>query len=116
MPKAIIEASGEQTARSRVSDVARGAPWPARYPARTIRNDFFDQWDGREEELAADPAALAAYRDAIGRGELPPEPVWASQAIDLITGVSAAADIVAALGEQAEQALAVAAASLTARG
>ena len=44
VPKAIIEASGEQTARSRVSDVARGAPWPARYPARTIRNYFFDQW------------------------------------------------------------------------
>jgi nitronate monooxygenase len=115
VPKAIIEASGEQTTRSRVSDVARGAPWPARYPARTISNDFFDQWDGREEELAADPAALAAYRDAIGRGALPPEPVWASQAIDLITGMSAAADIVAALGEQAEQALAAAAASLTAR-
>jgi nitronate monooxygenase len=111
VPKAILEASGEQTARSRVSDVARGASWPARYPARTIRNDFFDQWHGREDELAADPVARQAYREAIDRGELPPDPVWASQAIDLITDVAAAGDIVASLGAQAEQVLA----GLTAR-
>jgi nitronate monooxygenase len=104
--KAIIEGSGEETERSRVSDIARGAPWPARYPARTIRNYFFDQWRGREDELAADPAAQQSYRDAIAAGALPPDPVWASQAIDLISEVSPASDIVAALGAQAEQALA----------
>lgn len=104
--KAIIEGSGEETERSRISDIARGAPWPARYPARTIRNYFFDQWRGREDELAGDPAAQQSYRDAIATGALPPDPVWASQAIDLISEVSPASDIVAALGAQAELALA----------
>jgi nitronate monooxygenase len=104
--KSIIESSGEDTARSRVSDIARGAPWPGEYPARTIRNAFFDQWLGREDELAADAHALQAYRDAVAAGELPAEPVWASEAIDLITDVSPAADIVAALAAQAEHALA----------
>jgi nitronate monooxygenase len=104
--KSIIESSGEDTARSRVSDIARGAPWPGRYPARTIRNAFFDQWLGREDELAANPQALQAYQDAIAGGELPADPVWASEAIDLITEVAPAADIVAALAAQAEQALA----------
>jgi nitronate monooxygenase len=103
--KAIIDAGGEDTERSRVSDIARGAPWPARYGARTIRNAFFDRWRGREDELAADAAARRAYQDAVARGE-PLETVWASEAIDLITTMSPAADLVAALAADAEQALA----------
>jgi nitronate monooxygenase len=106
VPKAIIEGSGEDTERSRVSDIARGAPWPSKYPARTLRNRFFDQWSGREDELAADPAARQAYLDAVATGGLPQEPVWASEAIDLITEMSPAADLVGALAAQAEEALA----------
>jgi nitronate monooxygenase len=45
----------------------------------------------------------------VARGELPPVPVWASEAIDLITGLVPAADLVAALAAQAEEALARAA-------
>jgi len=106
--KAIIEGSGEDTERSQVSDIARGAPWPARYPARTLRNPFFDQWRGREAELAADSAAQQAYRAAVARGDLPAT-VWASEAIDLITELSPAADLVGALAAEAEEALARAA-------
>ena len=107
--KAVIEHGGEDTERSRVSDIAMGAPWPAKYPARTLRNPFFDQWRGREDELAADPAARQAYREAVARGDLPQRPVWASEAIDLITEISPAADLVGALAAQAEEALARAA-------
>ena len=104
--EAILAGSGADTARSRVSDIARGAPWPARYPARTLRNAFFDRWLGREDDLVADGCAQQAYRDAVAAGELPAEPVWASEAIDLITEVSPAAEIVATLAAGAEQALA----------
>jgi nitronate monooxygenase len=104
--KAIIDGSGDDTERSRVSDIARGAPWPAKYGARTFRNSFFDQWRGRENELEADDAARQKYRDAIARGELPPDPIWASEAVDLITEMAPAAEIVAALSAQAEDALA----------
>ena len=107
--KAVIDHAGEDTERSRVSDIARGAPWPAKYPARTLRNAFFDQWRGREDELAADSAARQAYREAVARGDLPPDPVWASEAIDLITEISPAADLVGDLAAQAEEALATAA-------
>ncbi len=103
--KAIIEAGGEDTERSRVSDIARGSRWPARYPARTLRNDFFDRWRGREDELAADTAARRAYQDAVDSGDLL-ETVWAGEAIDLITTVTPAADLVAALAADAETALA----------
>ena len=104
--KAIIEGGGEDTERSRVSDIARGSSWPSRYAARTLRNPFFDRWRGREDELAADPAARREYADAVARGDLPPEPVWASEGIDLITGLAPAADLVAGLAAEAEQALA----------
>jgi nitronate monooxygenase len=106
--KAIVDGHGEDTARNRVHDILRGSPWPPRYPGRSLRDPFLDEWRGREEELAADPAARQAYRDAIGRGEVTPVPVWASQAIDLITGLVPAADLVALLAAQATRALAAA--------
>jgi len=107
--KAVIEHGGEDTERSRVPDIAMGAPWPAKYPARPLRNPFLDQWRGREEELAADPAAREAYHAAVARGDLPQSPVWASEAIDLITEITPAAELVGALAAQAEEALARAA-------
>jgi nitronate monooxygenase len=103
--KAVLEGGGEDTERSRVSDIARETPWPPKYPARTLRNPFFDQWRGREDELAADSAARQAYQAAVASGDLA-STVWASEAIDLITEVSPAADLVGALAAQAEEALA----------
>jgi len=104
--KAIIEGSGEDTERNRVLDIARGSRWPRRYSARALGHPFLDLWRGREAELAADPGARQAYRDGVARGDLPPRPVWASQAIDLITDLPSAADLVGTLAAQAEDALA----------
>lgn len=108
--KTIMDSGGEDTARSRVSDIVRGSAWPARYPARTIRTPFLDELLAREIELVSDPRAQDrardSYRRAVADGSLPPEPVWASEAIDLITQPSSAADIVAGLVAGAEQAIA----------
>jgi nitronate monooxygenase len=107
--KAIIEGLGADTERSTVLDIARGSAWPSKYPGRSLAHPFLDQWRGREGELAADEAAKQAYRDGVARGDLPPVPVWASEAIDLITGLIPAADLVGALAAGAEEALARAA-------
>ena len=105
--KAIVEGRGEDTERNRVLDIARGSRWPAEYPARTLGHPFLDQWRGREDELAADPeAARLAYQDGVARGDLPPQPVWAGEAVDLIGDLPPAADLVGALATQAEDALA----------
>ena len=103
--KTIIERSGDDTERSRVSDIARGIPWPSKYAARTLRNPFFDEWQGREEELAADSGAQRDYQEALARGESSLEPVWAGEGIDLITELTPAAELVAMLAAQAEEAL-----------
>jgi nitronate monooxygenase len=103
---AIMAGHGEDTERNTALDIARGSRWPLRYSARTLGHPFLDQWRGRENELAADPSARRAYEEGVANGDLPPRPVWASEAIDLINDRPPAAGLVGALAAQAEEALA----------
>jgi nitronate monooxygenase len=104
--KAILHGHGEDTERSRVLDIARNASWPARYTGRMLRNAFLDRWRGREEELEGDLAARDAYRHARELGDMSVVPVWASEAIDLISESFSATDIVIAMAREAEEAIA----------
>jgi nitronate monooxygenase len=103
--KAILEGRGQDTERSSVLDIARGSRWPSRYTARTLGHPFLDQWRGRETELAASPQAQQAYWADVTRGDVPPLPVWAGEAVDLVTDLRPAADLVVALAAQAEEAV-----------
>jgi nitronate monooxygenase len=103
--KAIVAGRGQDTERSSVLDIARGSRWPAKYTARTLGHPYLERWHGRETELAADPQAGQDYKDDVARGVIPPLPVWAGEAVDLITDVPAAADLVTTLAAQAEDAL-----------
>lgn len=109
--KAILDGHGQDTERSTVLDIARGAPWPAKYPGRSLGHPFLEQWRGRGAELAADEEAKRAYQQAVASGEFPPQPVWASEALDLINDIQPAADLVDALATRAEEALARASSS-----
>ncbi|MFC4120655.1 NAD(P)H-dependent flavin oxidoreductase [Nonomuraea zeae] len=103
--KAILGGRGQDTERSTVLDIARGSGWPSKYPARTLGHPYLDRWRGREAELAADPQARQDYQDDVARGAIPPLPVWAGEAVDLITDLPSAEDLVAAMAAQAEDAL-----------
>ncbi|HEY0934005.1 MAG TPA: nitronate monooxygenase, partial [Trebonia sp.] len=103
--QAILVGTGEDTERSGVLDVARGARWPREYTARTLAHPFLDAWRGREEELAVSAQAKSDYQLGVVRGEFPPLPVWAGQAIGLITDLPPAAAVVATVAAQAEDAL-----------
>jgi nitronate monooxygenase len=103
--KAILAGGGADTERSSVLDTARGSRWPRSYTARTLPHPFLDEWRDREAELAASQPARDEYRRRVASGELPPQPVWASQAIDLITDLPPAADVLAGLAAQAAGAL-----------
>jgi nitronate monooxygenase len=104
--KAIVEGTGEDTERSRVFDIASGSSWPERYTARTLMNPFMERWRDRERELAGDPAVQRAYEEMAKRRDPSAVPVYASEAIDLITDLIPARDLVGILAAQAEQALA----------
>jgi nitronate monooxygenase len=104
--KAILEGRGQDTERSSVLDIIRGSSWPSKYTARTLRHPYLDRWRGRETELTADTHAGQEYQNDVARGAIPPLPVWAGEAVDLITDVPSAAELVATLATQAEYALA----------
>jgi nitronate monooxygenase len=105
LKKAIVAGRGEETERSSVLDIVRGSRWPREYTGRTLGHPLLDQWRGREDELAGDAAARQAYRDGVARGDLPPLPVWAGEAMDLVNDLPSAADLVSLLISQAERAL-----------
>jgi nitronate monooxygenase len=103
--KAVINGHGEDTERSGVFDIARGIGWPARYTGRTIRNEFLDRWRGREVDLTADAVARDEYREAERSGDMRVVPVWAGEAIDLITESLSATDVVRTMASDAEDTL-----------
>lgn len=103
--RAITAAGGDQTARTRVFDAARGYRWPAPFTGRALRNAFFGRWDGREEQLAADDAARAEFVRAHGAGELDTAMVWAGECVDLVADVAPAGELVKRIAAQAEDVL-----------
>ncbi|GIH80061.1 NAD(P)H-dependent flavin oxidoreductase [Planobispora longispora] len=103
--EAVVEGRGHDTERSSVLDIVRGSRWPSKYTARTLGHPYLERWRGREAELAADPRAAQDYQDELARGAIPPLPVWAGEAVDLVTDRPSAADLVATLAAQAEDAL-----------
>ncbi|BCK58925.1 NAD(P)H-dependent flavin oxidoreductase [Nocardia wallacei] len=103
--KALLDARGQDTEANRTLDIARGSSWPDRYPARTLRNDFLDEWRGRDDELRDNPEARREYRERADRDDLSATPVWAGQGVGLLTTVEPAADLVRAIAAEAEHTL-----------
>jgi nitronate monooxygenase len=99
----IVAARGGDTRRTRVFDVVRGHEWPEPYTGRALRNRFLERWEGREDELAA---ALEkegrAFQEAVEEGDFETAMVWAGEAVDLISGVTGAAELVQSIGMEAE--------------
>lgn len=87
-------------------DIARRSPWPDRYTARTLRNDFLERWRDKEDELRENDAALDAYGLAAANGDPAVVPIWAGEGIDLINELSSATELVSALITEAEEAIA----------
>jgi nitronate monooxygenase len=104
--KAILTAGAEDTTQGRALDVVRDSPWPARYPARTLRNRVTEAWAGREDDI--DDATKAAYRDGVDRADLDYLPIWAGEAVDLIDEQISATTLVGRIVREAEQAIAAA--------
>ncbi len=101
MKAAALNAGGDETMQTRVFDIVRGAPWPAIYPGRALKNAFSAEWHGREDELAAKRAEvekeyLATARDEVSRGA-----VWAGESVDLVKDISSAAEIIERIVAQA---------------
>ncbi len=92
--RALLRASGTDTVVTSVFDIALGYPWPAGYPERVLRNDFTDQWAGRETNLATDRDARTGFTAAIAAGKVEMIPVNAGQGVGALTEARSVADVV----------------------
>ncbi|KAB7616408.1 nitronate monooxygenase [Amylibacter sp. SFDW26] len=106
MLNAAIKADGDDTIRSKVVDVARGYPWPDRYNARVLHNEFTDQWHDDLDGLKESPKAAQQWVEGWAAGDPNAANVFIGEATGLIHGVKPAADIINEIVEQAEQVLA----------
>ena len=99
----IVEASGDDTARTRVFDIVRGYAWPSEFPGRALRNRFMQRWDDRHSDLAAAlDTERIAYQVATAAGDYDTALVWAGEAADLIRSVEGAAALVERISAEAE--------------
>ena len=100
-------AKGDDTVRTRVYDVARDLSWPEEFTGRVLRNEFIDQWHGREDELAERmPQLRAAFAAAVANGDFRMASVHVGEGVGLIREVLPAADIMRGLMAETDEALA----------
>jgi nitronate monooxygenase len=103
MKQATLAAGGDQTMQTRIFDIVRGAPWPAIYPGRALRNEFSAEWHGREDELAEKQAEVE--KTYLATNDLSQRVVWAGESVDLVHDIPSAAEIIERIVAQAAQRL-----------
>jgi nitronate monooxygenase len=101
--RALVTATETDTAVTRVFDVAKGLPWPARFPSRVLANDFVVHWTGREEAL--DPQACDELSAAIAAGDQRIVPVDAGQGVGMIRSDASVGEVIDEMCTGAEKLL-----------
>ncbi len=101
MKAATIAAGGDQTQQTRVFDIVRGAPWPAIYPGRALRNEFSAEWHGREDTLTDAQAETEKTYLATDPNDFSTRVVWAGESVDLVNDLPPAAELIERIIAQA---------------
>ncbi len=103
MHNAALAATGDDTIRSQVMDLARKLDWPSRYTARVIKNSYIARWHGREAELmlVADEEA-AKYRAAWAAGDPEGSNTFVGEVAGLIKTIEPVEAIIAKIVAEAE--------------
>ena len=101
----LLRAKSGDTVRTNVFDVARDLNWPPPFTGRALRNRFFEQWNGNSAALQDNEAAREAYRKAQQNGDFDTAVIWAGEAVDLISGLPAAGELLTTIGRDTEREL-----------
>ena len=104
MHQAAIEATGDETIRSSVMDMARQRDWPEGYTARVLKNAFTHYWHGREDELEEElERVVPEYQEAWDNGDVDYANVFVGEATGLIKSIEPAATIINDIIRDAEK-------------
>lgn len=89
----VIEADETDTVYGTVFDAASRAGWPDEFGGRALRNDFFDSWVGREEELKTKDSGHADYVEGTRAADPTRASIYAGQGVGALTGQPTAAEV-----------------------
>ncbi|MGV9662385.1 NAD(P)H-dependent flavin oxidoreductase [Nocardia niigatensis] len=104
--RALLAAEDTDTILTHSFDVGMELPWPQRFPARVLRNDFTARWHDHLGELAGDAAARSELAAANAVGDPRLAPVDAGQGVGLVTAVRPVGEAMAELCSGAARLLA----------
>jgi nitronate monooxygenase len=90
---AVVAAGEADTLYSRVFDIGRDIPWPARFGGRALRTEFADRWHGREAELEASDERFRA--PVFWAGEGVAQLATGGSAAEVVASFAAAVDLLA---------------------
>jgi len=103
----VVATSGDETIRGIMFDIVRRNVWPAPYGIRTLRNAFFEKWRGREAELLQHQATESTrYEKARDAGDFDTAAVIVGEAVDMISDIPPAAEVVERIAKEASALLA----------
>lgn len=98
-----VSATGDDTIRQSITDIARGFDWPDRFNIRVVRNAYIDEWRGREEEMRASAEAERhRYADALAAGDTTIAATIVGEAAGLIHDIEPAGTILERMVAEAE--------------
>lgn len=102
--RALIAARATDTTVTRAFDVARGLPWPAKFPSRVLANDFVARWTGHEDAL--DVSACDELAAAVAADDRRVAPVDAGEGVGMIRDDASVGEVIAQMCAGAERLLA----------
>jgi nitronate monooxygenase len=93
----LLAAEETGTAYGRVFDVAQRLSWPEEYGGRALRNEYFDRWADRLDDLSADDEAATQLTEARAAEDYDTAYVYAGQGVGLLHEERSVADVLADL-------------------
>jgi nitronate monooxygenase len=91
MHRAALEATGDQTIRSSVMDIARDLNWPSRYTAHVLQNEFTDRWADDIEGLIEQAASESArWTSAWAAGDTNVANTFIGEVVGLVNSIEPA--------------------------
>jgi nitronate monooxygenase len=98
----LFAAHDTDTVYGQVFDIGARARWPREFGERSVRNKFFDEWVGREDELATDNGALERMARARRDEDYEIACLDAGQGVELLRHKTNAAEVVAEFASAAK--------------
>ncbi len=106
MHDAALKASGDDTIRSSVMDIARHLEWPQRYTARVLKNAFTERWhDDIQGLLKSADEEARAWKQAWVEGETRIANTFVGEATGLIEDVRPVAELISNIVDEAKTCL-----------